>query len=107
MGGNSIKSMEIPLVKDFNSKIPIDIETNHGVVQLFPLHYKRGSGEEKWSLSIKGIVHTEVEAMEPCLVYFKGKELDGYFSMVAENNGHWSVTFETIIPIAEYWGESP
>jgi len=44
--------------------------------------------------------------MEQCLVYFKGKELDGYFSMVAEDDGRWSVTFETIIPIAEYWGES-
>jgi hypothetical protein len=106
MGGNLIKCMDFPFIKDFNSKIPIDIETNNGVVQLFPLHFHRGSGDQKWCLSIKGIVHTKVEEMEQCRVYFKGKGLDGYFSMVAENNGRWSVTFETIIPIAEYWGES-
>ena len=106
MGGNLIKCMDFPLVKDFNSKIPIDIKTKNRVVQFFPLHYHRGSGDQNWCLSIKGIVHAKVEEMEQCRVYFKGKELDGYFSMVAENNGRWSVTFETIIPIAEYWGES-
>jgi hypothetical protein len=98
--------MDIPLVNDFNSKTLIDIETKNGIVQMFPLHSRRGQGDRKWCLSIEGIVRTKVKPMESCCVYFKGNQLNGHFSRAVESKGLWSVTFETIIPVPEYWREA-
>lgn len=100
--------MDIPLFKTFNSKTPIDIQTQNGVVQLFPLHSKRGTGKQKWCLSIEGLVKEKVTIMEQCYVFFQGNELGGNFSKVKESskpNNLWIVTFETIIPAPEFWGD--
>ena len=98
--------MDLPAIKDLNSQVPIDIETPNGVVRLFPNRAQRGSGKQKWYLAIKGIVQTQVGVLGRCHVYFKGSKLDGHFTKAFEINGLWSVTFETIIPMPEYWGET-
>lgn len=98
--------MDIPPFKTFNGKTPIDIQTPDDIVQLFPLRPKRGTGTQKWCLSIEGIVRKKVEVMKQCYVFFQGNELGGNFSKVKEADGIWLVTFETIIPVPEFWGEA-
>jgi hypothetical protein len=98
--------MDIPKVKDFDLKTPIDIETPHGIVQLFPTRATRGAGTKKWCLAIEGVCRKKVESSEQCSVTFKGGSALGNFSKVQERNRLWLVTFETIIPAPEYWEES-
>ena len=96
--------MDLPSVKEFNSKLPIDIETPNGVVQLFPNQAQRGTGNQKWHLAIKGTVQTRVGVLEQCQVSFKGKRFEGHFTKAYEVNGRWSITFETVILVPEFWG---
>ena len=45
--------------------------------------------------------------MTQCYVFFKGAEIGGNFSKVVKQSEKlWAVTFETIISIPEFWGES-
>ena len=104
--GNLKKPVDIPAVKDFNDKTLIDVETKDGIVQLLPLYSRRGHGDQKWRLSIEGVVRTRTEVMEPGCVCFKGEQLGGHFSRSVGSKGLWAVTFEVIIPVPEYWGET-
>jgi len=98
--------MDLPLFKDINRQVPIEIETATGAVQLLPNETRRGSGNQKWSLAIKGNVSSQVTVLGQCHVHFKGRRLAGHFTKAFEINGLWSVTFETEVPIPDYWGES-
>jgi len=97
--------MDLPSFKDLNNQVPVDIETPDGVIQLLPDRVQRGSGNQKWYLAIKGIVQARVGVLGQCHVRFKGRQLDGHFTKAFEVNGRWAVTFETVIPLPEYWGE--
>ena len=95
--------MDIPLFKELGNKTPIEIQTPNGNVQLIPFRLKRGTGNKKWCLSIDGITRQSIDSMAQCFIYFRGAELGGHFAKAHESNGVWRVTFETIIPMPEFW----
>ncbi len=97
--------MDIPLFKDFDSKTGIEIKTPEGWITLFPNHGERGLGHGKWKLKIIGSVKGDVEPMKQCYVLFRGAELGGQFTKIDKREHISIVTFETIIPNPEFWGE--
>jgi hypothetical protein len=98
--------IDIPLAKDIDPKTPIEIQTETGIFRLFPLKVARGLGEQKWSLSIRGVCHSEAETMKPCHVLFKGRKIEGAFSKVGAVDYVWHVTYNMIIAIPEFWSEA-
>jgi hypothetical protein len=97
---------DIPLTKDFNRYIPIEIQTTTGIVQLFPCNLTRGSGSHKFSVTIRGICTSNVQPLSHCSVYYKRTEYGGHFSSVKGLDKLRQVAFETEIPAPEYWEES-
>jgi len=98
--------IDIPLAKDIDPKIPIEIQTETGIFRLFPLHVTRGIGKEKWNMSIKGVCHSEAETKKQCHVLFKGSKIEGIFSKVAAVDYLWHVTYDTVISNPEFWSEA-
>ena len=99
--------MDIPLFKDLTRLTPIAVKTIHGDVQMIFSSARRGSDRKKWCISIDGYCREEVSLMTQCYVFFKGAEIGGNFSKVVKQSEKlWAVTFETIISIPEFWGES-
>jgi hypothetical protein len=94
---------DIPLTKDFNRYIPIEIQTTTGIVQLFPCNLTRGTGSHKFSVTIRGICTSNVQPMSQCSVYYKRTEYGGHFSSVKGLDKLRQVAFETEIPASEYW----
>lgn len=94
---------EIPRLVDFDAEQPIEIETEKGILRMFPLRYKRGVGRNKWRVAIQGICHSNAELIQHCHVLFQGREIEGKFSKIKAANYLWQVTFETVIPAPEFW----
>ncbi len=103
---NEQTAKDIPLTKDFNRNTPIEVQTTTGIVQLFPCNITRGSGYEKFHVTIRGICTSNAQPMSQCFVFYKGTGYGGHFSSVKELNKLWQVAFETIIPAHKYWEES-
>jgi hypothetical protein len=97
---------DIPLPKDLNRDTPVEIETPDGIVEFFPHSVTRGTGFDKFCVTIHGICTTKIKPMTQCFVYFKGTGYGGNFTKVSELKHGYDVCFETIIPVPEYWGES-
>jgi len=97
---------DIPLAKNIDPKIPVEVQTETGIFRLFPLHVTRGHGKRKWNVSIRGVCHSQAEMMKQCHVRFKGRKIDGAFSKVAAVDYVWHVTYDMVIAIPEFWGEA-
>jgi hypothetical protein len=100
--------MDIPAAKDFNSDKPIDIETEVGIVQLFPLNAKHGEDSKRFRVAIDGIVFTKIESRTSGFITFGGKRFNGHFTkIVLDYEGCWKVVFETLISDPEFWKDVP
>ncbi|HLX68284.1 MAG TPA: hypothetical protein VKV04_01535 [Verrucomicrobiae bacterium] len=97
---------DIPLPKDFNRNIPIEVQTTTGIVQLFPCNLTRGTGSKKFGITIRGICTSNVQPLSQCSVYYKNTGYNGHFSSVTKLDKLRQVAFEAIIPVPEYWEES-
>ncbi len=98
--------IDLPLVKDIDPKIPVEIQTETGILRLFPLHVIRGLGGQKWNVSIKGVCHSEAKTKNQCHVLFKGRKIEGAFTKVTAADYVWQVTYDMVIAVPEFWGEA-
>jgi len=97
---------DIAPAKDLDRKPFIDIQTIKGKIQFIPMLVTRGSGNQRWRVSIQGICAKEVPPLTDCRVFFKGTEISGQFSeMQSTNDGLWRARFEAIISVPEFWGD--
>ena len=97
---------DIPPIKDFSLENPIDVQTENGIVQLFPYRGTRGKGREKWRLTIEGYCRSAVETNKQCKVYYGGKDARALFAQVKKVKDVWQVTLETAIISPAYWGDA-
>ena len=97
---------DIPLSKDIDPKVPIEIQTETGIFRLFPLHVTRGSGKRKGNLTIRGVCHSPAELLTRCHALFKGHKIEGSFSRVEAADYVWHVTYDMVVAIPEFWGET-
>jgi hypothetical protein len=82
----------------------LDIETATGVMQLFPLEAKHGTGARRFRITVEGIVFENVVLRRQCFISFRGQRLGGSFSKVKQVDfGSWHVVFETVIANPEFW----
>ena len=97
--------MDILLFKEINSATAIKIQKNGRIIEFFPLNQIREGGKNRWGLKLEGFSRQKVAGLGRCYIYFKGHELSGTFSNCVESGQQYLATFNTFIPVPEFWGE--
>jgi hypothetical protein len=73
---------DIPIPKDFNKDIPIEIKTLTGIIELFPINGTRGSDREKYRIKIEGVCFSPIQLSGQGYIIFKEKQFSGHFGSV-------------------------
>jgi hypothetical protein len=83
----------------------IDVATPRGIVQFIPTRIFRGTGDQKYWLTIEGTIQQVADETETCSVSFNGREHQGRFLGVVNKAGFQILTFQALIPDPEFWRE--
>ena len=80
---------DIPLAKDLKDGTVIEVQTERGIIPLSVYRVTRGTGHEKWCISIQGFVRTEPPIRTQCQVFFKGNEVGSHFTRATKHKQMW------------------